>query len=319
MQFPSQRVEDGVAKNGSGDDILSWMNHIEAVVPGGGAARLSQDNRTNTAVIFVHGFKGHPLKTWGSLSHLVCSDTGDFWQKSDLFFFPYGAEKLHVDSSAHKLAEFVRELFPTPPAAMFERSLNRHDWTLSLPLRFARIRKGPYAYSNLYLVGHSLGGVIIRRCIADELQPFSLTQQIPTQSPFFSAITRLFAPAHLGFKPTGWTGAAFNVSQQLLLGRVLEAAMYKHRAYAHLKPDSRTIKDLRAITEALATRYPSAASLSAHLLWGEGEQIVEPGRYVCDLAKNEHYEPGKGHIDICKPTSKFRRPLEFIERGTARA
>jgi Alpha/beta hydrolase family len=290
------------------------MDHIEAVVPLGGIARLSPDKDTNTAVIFVHGFKGHPLKTWGALADLACSDSSDFWQRSDLFFFYYRAEELHIDSSAHKLARYIGALFPTPPAEMFERSLKKHDWTLSLSLRFARVRPAPYTYSNLYLVGHSLGGVVIRRCIADELQPFSLAPGVPTQSPFFIAITRLFAPAHLGFKPSGWTGAAFNVSQQLLLGRVLEATMYTHRAYAHLKPDSRTIKDLRAITETLASHYPSAASLSAHLLWGDDEQIVEPGRYVCDMAKNEHYEPGKGHRDICKPTRNFRRPLEFIER-----
>ena len=285
----------------------------------GGTARLSPDENTDSAIIFVHGFKGHPLKTWGKLPDMACADESHFWKRADLYFLSYKAEKLHVDDSAHRLSKYVSSIFPNPPVPMFERPLNKYDWTLSLVPRLpvVRIRPGPYTYSKLYLVGHSLGGLIIRRFVADALQPFASTPEITPSTPVLTAKIRLFAPAHLGFLPSGWTGAAFNVSQQMMIGRILEAGMYRYRAYAHLHPKSRDITDVRRITESLACLYPSVESLSAHLLWGEEEEIVDSGRYTCDLAINEHYEPQKAHKDICKPTSVYRLPLEFIERGIA--
>jgi pimeloyl-ACP methyl ester carboxylesterase len=292
------------------------VDYKDAVAPMGGSARLSTAQDTDSAIIFVHGFRGHPLKTWGALPEMARTE-GGFWEKADLYFFPYKAEKLHVDQSAHKLRKFVSLIFPSPPVQMFSRSLKDYDWTLSLLPRLptARVRPGPYNYSKLYLVGHSLGGLIIRRFVADELQPFvSKPDKAPVTSVLLAQI-RLFAPAHLGFKPSGWTGAAFNVSQQFVIGRILEAAMYRYRAYAHLHPKSRTIIDLRQTTEALASRYPSIASLSAHLLWGEEEQVVETGRYTCDLAINEHYEPRMGHLSVCKPSDRYHLPFIFIEKG----
>jgi len=295
------------------------MDHIDATHPTGGSARLSRDARTDTAIIFVHGFKGHHLKTWGRLPEIACADESDFWRKSDLYFLGYKPERLHVNSSAHKLSKYVLSIFPEPPVSMFERPLSQHDWTLTLlpRLSVARIRPGPYSYSKLYLVGHSLGGLIIRRFIADKLQPFLSNPRTMPDSPVRLATIRLFAPAHLGFSPSGWTGAAFNVSQELLIGRILEAAMYRYRAYTHLDPRSRTITDIRELTESLARAYPSIEPLSAHLLWGEDEQVVKSGRYTCDLATNEHYEPQKAHKDICKPADAYRLPLDFIERGVA--
>jgi len=293
------------------------LEHIETSVPLGGSARLSPDAGTDTAIVFVHGFKGHHLKTWGKLPEMACADESQFWRKADLYFLGYEVERLHVDSSAHKLSEYVSSIFPEPPASMFERSLDQYDWTRTLlpRLSVARIRPGPYSYSKLFLVGHSLGGLIIRRFIADKLQLFAANPQIDPDTPVRLATIRLFAPAHLGFSPSGWTGVAFHVSQELRIGRILEAAMYRYRAYSHLRPNSHAVTEVRQITEHLASLYPSIGPLSAHLLWGDEEQVVESGRYACDLATNEHYEPQKSHKDICKPTSFYKLPLNFIELG----
>ena len=87
---------------------------------------------------------------------------------------------------------------------MFERSLDQYDWTRTLlpRLSVARIRPGPYSYSKLFLVGHSLGGLFIRRFIADKLQLFAANPQIDPDTPVRLATIRLFAPAHLGFSPS---------------------------------------------------------------------------------------------------------------------
>ena len=153
------------------------MEYMDAMAPMGGTACLSAAEGADSAIIFVHGFKGHPLKTWGRLPEIACAQ-GAFWEKADLYFFPYKAEKLHVDQSAHMLRKFLSSIFPDPPVRMFARSLKDYDWTLSLSSRLpeAQIRPGPYHYSKLYLVGHSLGGLIIRRFVADELQPFVLSR-----------------------------------------------------------------------------------------------------------------------------------------------
>jgi pimeloyl-ACP methyl ester carboxylesterase len=310
------KVAGRVGNNYGG--IPPKMRHLDASAPMGGSARLSDDASSDTAIVFVHGFKGHHLKTWGKLPEMASYDKSDFWRKADLYFLGYKPEKLHVSNSAHRLSKYISSIFPSPPASMFECPLDRHDWTLSLVPRLpvARIRPGPYMYSKLYLVGHSLGGLIIRRFIADQLEMLALNQATQGSSVVRLTTVRLFAPAHLGFEPSGWTGAAFKVSQEFLIGRILEGSMYRYRAYAHLHPRSRTITELRRITETLGRKFPSVEAVSAHLLWGEEEQVVanEP-RYECDLAANEQYEPQKAHRDICKPTGVYRLPLDFIERG----
>jgi hypothetical protein len=59
----------------------------------GGSARLSPDVSTETAIVFVHGFKGHHLKTWGRLPEMACADESDFWRKADLYFLGCKPEK----------------------------------------------------------------------------------------------------------------------------------------------------------------------------------------------------------------------------------
>jgi hypothetical protein len=56
-------------------------------------ALLADCKEKNTAVVFVHGFRGHPRKTWLLFQSLVDDVQGDFpeWSTADLFFYGYDA------------------------------------------------------------------------------------------------------------------------------------------------------------------------------------------------------------------------------------
>jgi len=73
-------------------------------------AKLSRNAKTDTAVVFVHGFNGHPVKTWVDFSGLVDNGRGAAeWASSDLFFFDYCDVTKSIDDSSDDLEVFLEE------------------------------------------------------------------------------------------------------------------------------------------------------------------------------------------------------------------
>jgi hypothetical protein len=68
--------------------------HIRRSVSGGQTyALLSDSDRVDTAVIYVHGFLGDALSTWEHLQYWVDRLPGEPFRKVDLFFYDYPAEE----------------------------------------------------------------------------------------------------------------------------------------------------------------------------------------------------------------------------------
>ena len=150
-------------------------------------AYLSTNPEADTCVVFVHGFFGDPIGTWGQFSDLCDSDElkgRGIWARSDLYFYDYGAEHDFVKRSASGLGHFLERLFPQAQTLLLGLS---HAESL-------KIRNPWLAYSRLILVGHSLGAVVIRECLENKLRDSSGTDGIPA---WVSACElRLFAAAH---------------------------------------------------------------------------------------------------------------------------
>lgn len=87
---------------------------VPLVFDPGSYALLSEDSSTDIAVVFVHGFGGHPEKTWRNFQELVDSFAGSFplWQRCDLYFFKYESISAHIKDSSRKLRVFLDHCCP---------------------------------------------------------------------------------------------------------------------------------------------------------------------------------------------------------------
>jgi hypothetical protein len=122
---------------------------------------LSTNPLTNKCIVFVHGFFGDPWSTWQQFQELLDIPTAmgaELWSTTDAYFFDYGAEKDFVARSSQALGEFLIKLYPNP----------RGLFKSTAPVRF------DLPYAQILLVGHSLGAVVIRQCVANVLNRWKL-------------------------------------------------------------------------------------------------------------------------------------------------
>ena len=137
-------------------------------------ARLSEAEDPNTAIVFVHGFLGDPTKTWTDFQTLIDVTPVEIphWERSDLYFYGYRSVGDPIQRNAQLLVEFLRQIFPQPNSEWFERLIDQHPGKALLELARVCLRESPYRYSNLILIGHSEGGLILRSAIAEIVKGF---------------------------------------------------------------------------------------------------------------------------------------------------
>jgi pimeloyl-ACP methyl ester carboxylesterase len=284
---------------------------------------ISPRQSTSTAFVFVHGFWGDCYSTWQDTQILVDEYDSAFplFGEADLFFFDYDAAGNFVGPSTDRLTQFTKLLFPEPPDDLFSEDISDTDWGKDLPFGRLFIRRKPYRYNSLILVGHSLGAVIIRKMIADLASEYvkacsrepAQKSRLLSEAPVLKADLRLMSPAHLGFRPARALGAAFSLTP---IAGLLRALLAFYRAFTELDSDSHIIQSLRRRTEELARTNPEIPALSAKILWAQFDDIVTIERYDCDSASS--YAPDQTHTTVCKPLRGYLRPLEFLtEYGEA--
>lgn len=105
---------------------------------------IIKKKNNDAAIVFVHGLRGHPYKTWTkkdnlSLPELLEKD--ELFQKYDLFTFGY---KTGVLLRQHRYQEISKLLYTELKARM--------------------------DYKELYFVAHSMGGLIVQRLIIDQVE-----------------------------------------------------------------------------------------------------------------------------------------------------
>lgn len=241
-------------------------------------------------VVFVHGFNGSAVESWNEFP--VAGGFRDWWSASDLLFVTYPSTRDSVAGAAYRLRQRLPDFYPTPhPAAMGNRHPARDN------------TKEPY--SELILVGHSLGGVVLRRALADAAQ---IHKDDGTSSILLESSLRLFSPAQGGFRPTKGVGAL----RASPLWKFIEIILRASNSYADLEPGSGALTDLRRRTEALAVDY---AALRAATIWANPDEIVADQSY--DTDRVDSFVDGKNHRSICKPKRyEYEVPWDFAESGS---
>jgi hypothetical protein len=214
---------------------------------------------------------------------------------------------------ANQVVSFLRSVYPSPsymhlfkPDFISGDKIVVRDEGLNLPVR----------YENLVLVGHSLGGVLLRQAILDiaaqrgydNVDVFQMSQE---DRDILDATLRLFAPAIFGFDPTHLIGYFLNFACGVPpLRLALKPLLDSNPPYKDLELKSERLQDLRRRTELLARQLPSARALRAEIVYGSEDHVVHIDRFDCDpvaeIARDQ------SHTSICKPTAEYQAPLRFV-------
>jgi pimeloyl-ACP methyl ester carboxylesterase len=284
------------------------MPHTPRYVPAGFVtvegdepyAALTSKPAPDTAVVFVHGFWGSPTATWGQFKDMVdqYSDVYPWWDLADMFFYAYQSTNIPIRFNAAGLTRYVLEVWN----GKWRASHSRAD----------------QPYKDLILVGHSEGGVLIRRMILDRLEtkvaamkkaqtfddPNSKLVRDDLQSDFIlSAFVRLFAPAISGTNFSAWLG---------FIDRALPASA-SSLVRNELAPGSPVLRTLRKGTERARVQFPYLRSLFTRPLFGISDHVVFSDSYQ---GEQPLWEEGmkNAHRNICKPSIIYKRPLEFVDK-----
>jgi hypothetical protein len=261
-------------------------------------ALLSPANHVDTVVIFVHGLGGHPTTTWRDFHCLVEEYSPDFpwWTTADMFFYAYESLHTPIRHNAELLAEFVESIWHDP--------------------------ENMSEYKHLILVGHSEGGVLIRRMILDRYEALrraveeanlatdlselrSELKKTVNEDYLLGAHLRLFAPACRGTNFSSLVG--FLTSFSLFVSAVTASSLVRNE----LLPDSPVLSSLQVGTEQAHEEFREVSSLYTRPLFGVPDHIVYSESY---RGEKPLWDKGYGHTEVCKPKYTHKRPLEFVRK-----
>lgn len=273
------------------------MTHCVAIFDDDGFAShaLVATRAARRLIVFIHGWNGRAAKTWGGFQQ---PPSDPWWEAADLLFVNYRSTKESATATADRLRSRINDFYPKPNLGMLIREgvSAREDTSTN--------------YEELILVGHSLGGVVIRRALVDAMDEWRVQGLIPERRPqILDAQQRLFSPASAGFLPRGAL-AALHVAP---IWWVCEMFLVQGGAYLDLKAGSQILESTRRRTESYSPDAPDASALAAYILWANPEKVVVPERYDND-ARSQTAD-GRTHRTVCKPEKTYEMPFSFVQSG----
>jgi hypothetical protein len=147
------------------------------------------------------------------------------------------------------------------------------------------------------LVGHSEGGMVIRKAVV-------IAEKEP--SPISKGKVVLFAPAISGVNPAGFKGMLMQLSPANWIALPF---LGRSRAYRDMtSPDFRA--DVKNDTIEGRTGHPDHMALWAKIIFGSDEDVVTPVKWPGDDQVAE--QKNQNHLTICKPKAKYDPPIRFI-------
>jgi pimeloyl-ACP methyl ester carboxylesterase len=251
--------------------------------------------RGRRLVVFVHGFGGRAVATWTEFPQ--SGQMGSWWEESDMLFVGYKSMRENITSVADRLRTELPRFYPIPYSpAMNVGGVRARDDIVS-------------AYEELILVGHSLGGLVIRIALAKTAQEWlnSSPPQGASLPDLLNAQTRFFSPASAGFRPAG----ALGLISAAGVWPVIEMFLRTSSAFSDMNPQSTLITNTRRTTERLAGE--GFSSLRARTLWANPDGVVLAEDYDTDLSRAS--ADRQSHGSVCKPSVDYPRPWQFVETG----
>ncbi|MCX5042485.1 hypothetical protein OG921_04770 [Aldersonia sp. NBC_00410] len=258
-------------------------------------------------VVFVHGFNGRAISTWRNVAE--ASEQRQWWRQADLLFVGYPSLKDNVTAVAHRLRRELPRFYPHPFAEAMYVSAAEHGGDAAGGVR---PRENVDPYDELLMVGHSLGGLIVRRALCDEaaeLQDVAHSPGRTSRRGLLDAQVRLFSPASAGFRAAGFLGFA----KAFGVWAAVEPFLRRASAYTDLQPGSVILTETRTRTENLVAAKGYDA-LRPRIVWASPDDVVIGERYSTDWVDSAW--DGRTHTSVCKSSAgRFERPWDFIETG----
>lgn len=265
--------------------------------PSGWVLHVSHAPEVKRLVVFVHGFMGNALGTWDEFP--AGGSVRGWWRQADMLFVKYESTRDNINGVANRLRRNLEFFYPQLHAEVREIDGIKPRADVDTP------------YEELLLVGHSLGGVILRRSLADAAEDWeqrSTDDESATRPAILDGHVRLFSPAIGGFRAAGILG----LLKATLSWSAVEMFVRRASAYTDLQPDSPTLARIRERTERLI--QAGHESLRAHIVWANPDNVVLAERYDGDFVDDSWDETN--HRSVCKPLQAgFPLPWDFVESG----
>lgn len=264
--------------------------------PTGWVLYVSHAETVTRLVVFVHGFMGKAIGTWREFP--AAGINRRWWQEADLLFVSYESTRDNITAVAHRLRNQLPKFYPIPS-----------EEAMSVCGYEAR-QHNRRPYSELILLGHSLGGLIVRRALCDAAADWS-ENETSDRPALLDAKVRLFSPASAGFRAAGMLGLLKATNVWV----AVEMFVRRAPAYTDLQQNSPTLEVTRRRTEEYAQK-PGFESLRAHIVWANPDNVVLAERYDTDHVDNAWDDTS--HSSVCKPApGTFEAPWDFAETGRA--
>jgi hypothetical protein len=245
------------------------------------------------ALVFVHGLAGDAVFTWGlGLFRKLRATTkaSDY----DIFSISYDSFRPALLSTA-ELMKFSSALCDEP-LAVFNASVGANNYSDKPQSR------GPFSYTEVVYVCHSLGGLIFRRMVAEaHHQGAAWVDRVRAV---------LFAPAHRGGRPIQlalealgpWVATAIRIQQYRL--PVLQDL--ETRSTFVLDTEQRTTSALAEIGN-----RPKASLVCSNVAHADQDRVVDMQASFCaDPLPDILYH--HSHTTICKVTEARDDALVYL-------
>lgn len=281
----------------SGDATGSHHIYFELTNPEGWVFYAAPgDVPLKRLVVFVHGFGGQSVGTWANFHRPASGTDAQWWREADLLFVGYNSLKDSVVGVAQRLRSMLPHFYPVP----FQSP------------HLIRIAEPTPTYTELVVLGHSLGGLIVRRAICDSVQHWQQCGEPDNdRPPLIDAHVRLFSPAIGGFRP----GGALGMAKAAGTLRLFEIFIRKASAYTDLQRGSDVLTTTRSRTENLARQRSELSALFPLIVWASPDNVVVEERYDTDIVDTAW--DNTTHSSVCKPTLKeFEQPWAFARTQT---
>jgi hypothetical protein len=241
-------------------------------------------SKPNKLIIFIHGFNGNSTTTWGEFTFLMQTDPD--LADTDIIFYGYDSTKEQANNNAIRFYKLLKSIN--------DEGLDKHT---SYNRKFGLIK-----YTNILLVAHSLGSIIIRR---------SLLHAKSENKVWLSKCKMImFAPAHKGSRVQNTTLMVVPKWMKVILG----FGYFSRPIIEDLMPNSQTIRNLINDTMAYISRNDGDFTIAHKVIWAANELIVHNETFCSDPVAEikEH----KNHKTVCKPLiPDYADPFDIVKNA----
>jgi pimeloyl-ACP methyl ester carboxylesterase len=259
------------------------LDALNLPLSSGSTARWARQG-ARACLVFVHGYGGRAVATWGDFPDMAMEHPD--YSDVDLVFLGYESRSRSAPFSVGVIFEAVTHL--AEKSRDFISKVGGPD------------RPAAFSYEEIILVGHSLGGAIVRDVAmsAKELgKPWAETIRLA-----------LFAPAHCGAQITDLvrTGVGFIK----WLGPLWAIAYTKSPVLRDLELGSPYLAELLAKAVRIGVHCTTTARLVAH---AANDPVVFHNTFFRDPPLKPYLQ--QDHVSCCKPVrQRFEEPVVDLAR-----